>query len=417
MKLSTSDICKAANCSPTVADALLVGVSKSDLQSLFGVEMSLPADDPQVDVARMNTVGSLRALGYEVSGGRQGRSVPYKILGWSPIDEYLPAETWQGPEREVLDEILLGGELRGDEVEQWKSRIQFSISGLSPAFESSVDYLSTYEMARDRAFEMCHGRAIVLWRFPNMPRLRIFNLGLDVKSLDHLAQWLSKASLTRVRVVIVNESDAGQLRNMGWEVTRHRQALYDPKWIMDNLNSLFSKTQRSLLRQHERQSTIELAYGQLRPREVSEATALIQMWKATNEKKQRQLAIGRDFRAVEIGTDLAILVRRLSGELVALQLLGRSITRVASQLVEKALNYRHMPGGQSGTSDFSFVHGLDQLRRMLGYRVINGGDIDGGTVGLAEHKLKLCNGKTFTSYVAFAPYKPLDRTRYRKGLS
>ena len=167
-----------------------------------------------------------------------------------------------------------------------------------------------------------------------------------------------------------------------------------------------------------RRKTILFKVSEDRDREACHE--ITRVWKKENEKRQRQLAITRDHVAIDdpSPSNLLLLGRRIELSspccFQALSLHPGDVEAM-SQLVEKALNYRHLPGGQSGTSDYSFVEMFDYVLEY-GVRYINGGDLEGGTEGLAHHKLRLSFGKTIYSYGLTFDFETLDREKYRIGM-
>lgn len=362
----------------------------------------------------MNTIGGLRALGFSVEGGRSGGKI-YRVVGWAPKPEYKPAAEWSGDERSVLDWIEQLPQVQPDDRQDIESHLAIRRASAN-SFEACWGYLWSYELARDRGF-LYRGRngtlAVVIWKFQNFPRLRIFNIDLRYDDLAQLASMIAPASLMKIRVVHPNIDPLENYGKGDIVQSRKKQAWYRCEEILDRLPEIYSKKQRSLIRQHQRKT---IMISNLSSEGRTACHDITKIWKKANEVKQRQLAITRDFVAIDDDSNIALLGVRDDSDRhpACFQILSRhpGARPVASQLVEKALNYRELPGGQSGTSDYSFVEGF-QVLLELGVTHVNGGDLDGGTPGLAHHKLRLSLGETVSSYGLTFEYSILDREKYR----
>lgn len=361
----------------------------------LAIQNALETSADKANVARLNLVGGLRGLGYLVSGGRGGGGPFYKIYGWQQPPEPATTASWTPETQAKLAEIRNLPRIT-DAQEDWFYLHTYPRG--DDTHENSWLYFRTYEMGgRNEAFvyEGSRGAAIVIQKFRDSPRFNILQLDCDPQSLAKLAVNLGEVSCAPVKIVNPRSTD---LRGLARYLPRGRQvkytqAIYDVTEIADTPETFWRhKTIRNM-----KSALSDTEFIAIEDGAVELQTTVINEWRKVNEPKQRQLAVRRDYIAAQVTSDKKIVVLGLRDRStpVSVNVFDRIIGRpVVSHIVEKALNYSAMPGGRSGTSDLGMWQSCIHLSK-LGVRYINGGMIDGGTNGLAEHKKHLaCEIKT-----------------------
>lgn len=387
---------------PVEAARLLVeGASKSDLEALF------EGGKEEREVGRMNLVGGLRSVGFEILGGRKGGDI-YKIIGWSERPEQETIRNWSNDDLSTKHRVesspVISKRIE-PELRRHMSRVSEDRQILH---ENSVLQLLSYEAGSGAFFtEFNDGRAcVVVRKFKERPIWKIVNLDASPRSLLNLAQELGSISYKPVRIVNLDLEDAQLMRSElpQGQIETAKQAIVETREIVEMKG--WSKTDRWNIRRNAQDTEIIVV------KEGGEAIqhTVIDEWRKIVEKKQRQLSITRDYNATfwDLESKTTFLGFR-SGLPVCLQIVDENVTtsppRIVSQLVEKSLNYRSQPGGRSGTADFNLWSACDWLWRS-GVELFNLGHIAGGTEGLASHKMKVA--RHIVTLVSF-------RTPFQRG--
>lgn len=384
---------------PRIVGALFQGISKTDLNNLVAEVEDLEVDSVQVEVARMNLVGSLRSVGVIIPKVRGF----YQIDGYEKPREKVPANEWTGKAREVLDWVYQLPELSTNHVPSIQTSL---LSGEETLFhERSLGYIYCYEVGSrgTSGYLYTSGRssnqAIVLQRFTSQPRMRIFQLSLNVDELLRLARLLAHASLRPIRVINVGPALAGTLKGISRlqaSFTSRREAVYHCRKIASHPERFWNKRGLSTLRKHER----ETAWREAVPADRDDMKWVVKTWKEHLEQRHRQLAISRDFVSVDLFS--ALEMPSFIGEREVLH--SRKELKVAdtvpvcihifsqipgmnavSLITEKSLNYRGMLGGRFGTADYNLFKACQWLADR-GTDLINAGTYEGGGIGLPSHK-------------------------------
>lgn len=391
-----------------VVSRLLAGISKADLEQEIATSLGVPVDDSQVSVNRMNLAGTLRNAGYIVEGGRNGRNKPYKIVGWQKPVEKVPAEQWDGQAKSRLDWVHTHTLLMdGGPMLPVDETVVGHMSRSFPYFrahEQSWSYLRSYEMAKDVGrwyFSARGGACVILQRFESFPRFRIFNLSMTPVELLDVAMYVAPASMKHVTIQNVTELEAASLKSMdhGGTIVKRMQAMYRVREIAEHPERFLNRRGMEQFRSNARR----LEYRDPPTfMTIDHGFRVIDEWRKVNEPKQRQLAIGRDYVAVEMGTsDKIAFYGYRDNDPVCIHILGRLANQpdTVGQIVEKSLNYATQPGGHAGTADWNLVTTCRWLLRM-GVEWFNAGTFEGGGDGLAPHKRRFARREDdFTSYV------------------
>lgn len=429
-KLTNEALTKAHGMTPKISWHLLQGVEKEQLHRLLAEHLGEDPTGPVVDTARMNLIGGLRSYGYEVRGGRGGGSF-YQVINWAEPPTFRTLEDWPDEAKAAVDwfhslELV-------DQVDFETALSQQSLyeENENPYHERSWMYLDCYECARDegRLYEGQSGDAVVIRRFPNMPRFRIFNLTMrDPKEIQALITRLSPGSLAGVRVLNVLPRMSIELEQLdrGSTMSR-REAVYNVAHIANHPEMFFNKRAMTTLRKLER----EVEWRLWTPEDVGQMSEIVVQWRALNEKKQRQLAITRDYKAIKsverlysessqeyYRRETPVFIGFREGYPVTMHILDRIYATTpgekwVAQIVEKSLNYREQPGGAYGMADFNLVMTCRALHEM-GYSYINAGGFDGGGWGLPKHKERFHDDRfEINSLTYYSPQPHLERGEIR----
>lgn len=429
-RLTNEALTKTHGMTPRISWHLLQGVEKDHLHKLLGEHLGEDPTGPVVDTARMNLIGGLRSYGYEVRGGRGGGSF-YQVVNWTEPPTFRTAEDWPDEARAAIDWFHSLETVNWFDFTSALSQQSLYEENENPYHERSWLYLDCYECARDegRLYSGRSGDAVVIRRFPNMPRFRIFNLTMrDSKEIQSLIARLSPGSLTGVRVLNVLPRMSTELEQLdkGSTMSR-REAVYNVARIANHPEEFFNKRAMTTLRKLER----EVEWRRLTAEDEGQMNEIVKQWRAVNEKKQRQLAITRDLKAIRAMEHRAGFVAPVEweemsptfigyrdGHPVTMHILDRIYAttpgeRWAAQIVEKSLNYREQPGGAYGMADFNLVMTCRALHEM-GYSYINAGGFDGGGWGLPQHKERFHDDRfEVNSLTYYSPQPHLERGEIR----
>lgn len=375
---------KFPSISETVLDALLSGIDRESLDIYMA-----GSSREEREIARMNLVGTLRSLGFTITGGRGGGRI-YRIWRWEEPKPKTTVAEWSDEDRESLAQV------QSDPVEL----LDFAYAGLkirdsidagiadAESHESGPLELFSYELGASstQGFWTEGRRGIVIQRFVNRPVFRIRPFTMSDDEIVDLAQRLSKLSVRPIQIIDVNKATARRLLEafpIRPSVTKNRQSILSTQKAVDFSSSVFNKRAQSMIRKNDRETTfVRLLSG------GEAACQVIDEWRVAAESKQRQLSITRDYVAAEIDAPKFLFLGLRNDIPVSLHILEQLTPTMCSQIVEKSLNYRGVLGGQPGTTDWNLFATSRALLEM-GILEINMGHIFGGTFGLAEHKLKI----------------------------
>ncbi len=390
--LTISTIERLSKLPRCVIEALLNGVSKADLEALL-VDEGETLTPAEIDIRRMNAVGSLRAFGYVIPRMRGH----YQITGFEEKREIIPASEWTGRPRAVLEWLCSCQTV----LEEDLPRVQRKLAGLPlvhTAHENCSGYLWCYELARDTGYfiENEYGSCIAIQKFITAPRLRIFNTGMDAEGLLLLAKTLSLASLQAVGILNLPLEFAQDLKKLDPKgyINKRQEAIYSTWEISEHPERFLNKRALTQLRKNQRDTyLVELDH---RDTEISRKAKNLQhevvdIWKQHLERRHRQLAITRDYIAIEMGLDLSYVGMR-EGISVSSNVLDQLPNRpdVAADLMNKARSYSEMKGGRPGTSDWA-LHEVCKKLLSRGVEWYQAGSFLGGGEGLEAHKKRYCH--------------------------
>lgn len=404
------DLATSAKINIRLAEALLRGADKSELHQILGALSDKPLSASALDTARMNLVGGLRAIGFQVTGGRGGGKV-YQVVGWEQPQASVEGgiETWDKMSLRLLKTIISQPSLElGD-----KSWIDFYLGHKvdEHLHESSFGYLWSYELARDKAFVIpWKGQKVVAIRkFENKPRWRIFDVMNSYEHLRQVAEILSSISYRPVTIINLSEGKARAFKeneDPNAEIVLRREAMIDIPDFCSHWEEHFSKKQRKSIRQAWRDTEYRQVAG---PRTMSylmiepwdDMLSVFNQWKELNLHKHRQPALTRDVVAISALIYPYKTIAYRDGvpvQFTICDVLPADEGNTATLLVEKGLNYSHFPdgtvvqGGKSGTTDAAMIKLLMDLQSN-GIRWMNMGGYEGGGDGLPDHKHRYADPK------------------------
>lgn len=391
---------------PDLIPMLERGAIKAELHTALAEIIGADMDSAEVDVARMNTIGTLRAWGYKVEGGRGGGKI-YKIVGWEPTAEYRGAEDWDGEEAEMLAWI------RGYKKPDWDIVAAKMLSGtLDPFHTRCAEYIRCYELAKgNQAYDF--GDLLVLQKFISMPRFRIYDLCSTPEELYWTAEKISKASLGTVEIRGIGLDQAKELKKLDpkGSISRRAEAVYDVEHIAEAPGDYLNKRAMQTLRKLNREMSF---YNVGAETMKKDGKRVIENWRDTNERKMRQLAITRDYTSLDCRATFNFIGYR--GEYpVCINILDRLPARgeYVALITEKSLNYSRMPGGHPGISDYNIVHACS-IMASHGVKYFNAGGYDGGGYGLADHKKTWSSPELDVESITFTTSLPhLSKEKYR----
>jgi|GEM_PF-4522263 len=376
-RLSIDYVVSQGKVPETVARALLDGVSQDKLEELLVDEYGLVAGSPQVSITRMNTVGGLRAMGYEVNGGRKGRGQPYQIVGWAEKQYPPTADQWIGEARRVLDFVEQLPRPTYDHLRDVLAKRPYDYL----IHENSPGYVLSYELARDTGFVW--GGVLVLRKHVNYPRFRVFVLDAKPDEVISVVRQLSEASLGQVHVLNIDPSERDEYRRLvrgSWG--KRKQAVYHCDEIAELPGKFLNKRSLTQLRKNDRECFL---HADWKVPDLEER--VVRIWKEHLESRHRQLAITRDFVGIKLGDNVMHFLGTRGSVPVATYVVDRLPNRddTVIDILNKSLNYTTMPSGHPGTSDWLLVNVSRELVKR-GIKYLLAGGLDGGGDGLEPHK-------------------------------
>lgn len=372
---------------------LVAGIERLDLQAEIAKAMGLDPDQAQATVARMNLVAHLRMAGYEVVGGRRGGKV-YQITGHAPLDA-TPKKGLEAASTEVKE--AYNWLCRFPALHETREDIKL-IDLLFASNTRDTDeiahsrnwlYLWAYMVAGQNTLRMVeHAGAVclVFQKHKNRPRLSIIWLSGDAAGVVSLAERLAPVSVSTITVTGMPDRRTKELLELRpkSKVSRRRCAIYDLRDFVENTDKYLNKRARTTLRARFRDTEFVVNPGK------GAQNSVIDAWKIENEAKHRQLAIRRDYTAVEsIAENKITTGGRREGEWVAHHLVYRVPGHPNAVMLanEKSLNYDTGNGGKPGMSNWN-QYTLSAYLVSTGIQFMQSGGIDGGGVGLADKKKK-----------------------------
>lgn len=380
--LDPNVIAKRSKLPIDLINLLMEGLSKSQLQEWITQTYGL-IGDPN-DIRRMNIIGTLRGLGYQVTGGKKGRMTPYQIVGWVEKEDTPGVEAWSIEDRAALEEIHRLPEITDiHQIEEMLSLVQ-----PSDRHEHSALQIWSYELANNRAFEVeddLGNKGIVIQKNVEKPVFRIIPFTLSDHGIVALVNLLGKISYQPIKIINTSSELNKMCKiHLGGRVETANEAVYDVHKIA-SFDGRSSKSIKNVTRLGR-----DLTVKRVDWVENYLLENVITSWRSVVEARQRQLSITRDYRAISAQCASKIVTLGIRHDRPAcFQILDwMPGTKMVAQIVEKSLNFRSQPGGESGTSDFSLWRTCEILEN-LGVEEINAGHMGGGTKGLEEHKRRL----------------------------
>lgn len=365
----------------SLLEDLLQGITQPELDRKIGL---LSTRQPP-DLLRMNLLGyNLRSSGYLVTGGPRDRFSPYRIVGFQPKRDTPQLPQWPPEAQEVIqwvtttfEQVTLKHEPQITELLR-KAKLSFH--------ESCWLYLWAYELAdgkggRGYYYQDSEIECVIIKRFPWVPRLRIYYLGGPLEGLRPLVTKLGQASLAPVSIINVGPPHVAAWKKFDprAESSSHISSVIELDRFVNRPREILSSTEWARVRKLRSEITVT----------PTSTVDVITEWRRLNESKQRQLAVVRDYRAIEAPrTESALhFTYHWRGSPVATYvcevLPGETIS--VAELVGKAINYP--PLGQSGMSTATLYMLCEELL-SLGAVWLNRGGYDGGESSLRRYKLK-----------------------------
>lgn len=389
------------------------GLSKEQFHQMLR-EIRPNANESTIDLLRMNTVGGLRSYGFLIQGGRKGRTLPYRIIGfqepavkettdnWSPEDRFT-YDSWIScrPEfdpntTEAWLELALTSTLEMDYTSGMPGRpVECNpvLPSMSKWFENSYGNLSSYKIQERVVLiegSIFPGRAVIVQKNRTRPKFTIINYGMQFHEIFQMATDLGRISYGNVIIENVAPEELPMYR----EAFRNRgdmpnpEAMYDCAKMVWDPSTKFGSRAASYVRKYDRECVwIETEQTHQLLSDV------VTVWKDSLEDRHRRLPITRDYRAiVSPGARKRMFLGLRDDHPVTCVVTDGLIndSTVACKIVEKSLNYSSQPGGKPGTSAWTLVRTCQSLLDH-GVQWYNGGRIYGGESGLAEHKLHLAD--------------------------
>lgn len=269
----------------------------------------------------------------------------------------------------------------------------FGTSG-DTRFDNCFAHLYCYDLARDEGRWFPSERAVVIRRFQNHPRYRVYNIRSKAEALLDLARRAAEYSYKPVAIKNLPPKLGRELLELHPEgkLQISVEAVLQPDWVLQNIDTIFVGRDRSTLRKSMREMEFDIRSS------IDDQIQVVDHWKKLNASKHFRLSITRDYVSIKSAVpDIRILGKR-NNYPTALHLIAKhpaGYGEWAIEMVEKSLNYSTfpdgtpVPGGKYGTSDANFVVTCEVLQQ-LGIKYFNLGTFDGGNPGLGKHKLIFC---------------------------
>lgn len=375
------EIVKKGKVSREFAEAVSRGAKKEELHQILSKEISQPPDSAPVDIARMNSIGGLRNVGFIVVGGR---GKPYRVTGFKEPEPSKGIESWDSELRARLSWLEDQHKVVVDDREEINSLLSNNYH------ESSFGYIWSYELARDTGFffEYRGEKVLVIRRFVQRPRFRIFSLSNSAPVLLSLAEEVAVVSTKPVSILNISSTQMNDFKSHRGYWSKRVEPVVRVKTVLDNLSDYFNR--RSL-------TTLRKSFREIDYREGSRSRDHLEVldnWKTLNLHKHRQPALTRD--VVAMSADFypwSIVGYRESVPVssVICDRLPPPYEHISTLIVEKSLNYSQYPdgspcvGGKYGTADANLIHVMEVMSDG-GIELFNLGGIDGGGWGLGPHK-------------------------------
>lgn len=385
----------------------LVGEIESELLT----DPSLEGNAERAVIGRMNLIGGMRSEGWIIPKTR-GR---YQITGFEEKVEKLPFDQWPEENRRGTLSVEARGlvfDYSHQYMRDWISLLcrshRLHSEGLNRYQHNfSPLVLCAYYLATHRIGHWFNDHLLAK-KFTNQPRWYIVMPSTDSSRREFLTQFIdeSLAKSSRIHLSITQSVEHPDIyaewKKLGWKPNgKLVQAVYNLEIVADDSAFLksFSKESRRRLRRLG-EDLIIVSYRDAENKTIwrYDAKTLIDRWReGPAGKKQRQLAIRRDFLALEMleWTPSAwevssIAYREVEGRLepASLLLLDRAEPDCVWDVASKSLNYPSLIGGASKTAT---AHLRLEAQRLsgLGVQYFNAGGYDGGAPGLIDYKRKI----------------------------
>lgn len=352
--------------------------------------------DDLVYNARIGWVGSLRVDGYLIPKIRG----LYKITGWEEPVEISSADRWPQRQQDIL--ASFEGLTPVSAYSELRARLTSLMSGRcdSPTSEVphqlSPGYILSYELANDTGrYPSESDVGLIVKKFKTQPRFRMLLPNpMTPQSVTDLSRILGEVSRRNVKLMSVLNHPA-PWPEYGWiKDTTRIQGLYNLESLADH-NSLIPRLPsrvRSYVRRNLSELTLQASNHMSETQWKTDGTSIIDQWKSGPAgQKQRQLAIRRDYVALDlardhIGSTSFIAYRRFQP--VGIIIYDPINSYTVGDLVCKGLNHPSLAGGYHRTA-FTMVMMVSQILLDQGYLWLNDGGLDGGTSGLYEYKQQI----------------------------
>lgn len=369
-----------------VIERLLRGVTQRELDARLHTN---PKATPEIQ--RMNFLAFLKYNGAILEKRGRGPDRVYRLIDWRPPDhDRTSVDRWPDDRRDLLEQIRALPRVPEDSEWYYTSLKSREIQVLTHSCSWAV--VRTYLISTNDSFvfQIPSLTAILISRFKQKPRWKVMYLSGAISDLSDLVQIISQVSLKPVTVVGLQPHELHELsdRLPGTGVIEP-EAIYDLDDILSSLDQIFNARALRQLRARDRDCSLS------RTLDPEAARRVIDLWRAHNEPKQRQLSILRDYLSLDIPVPLEWFLGYRDGHPVAVVCSERCPWDGdwAFEVVSKALNYVVLPGGKPGISDWITIQELRGLRD-LGVRYLNAGSLNGGTPGLKAHKTRYTRGRT-----------------------
>lgn len=390
MILTTDFVVKRGKISPDLAEALLAGKTKEELELLL--EENAGMTRQVLEIKRMNLIGGLRAEGFKVTGGRKGGKV-YQIVDWAePTGPERTIDNFNDRQRAMLEHIEARPRLSIDQksIDAALPLLDAQRVDIHPlAHERSLLSILCYDISGNDAYVYTglSGVSIIVRKFKRTPAFRVIPISMGYTECIDLIEWLNLISFKPTKLMYIPDTWATHLKDdwPGCVIERATEAIYDVERFATDPKSLWhGDDDRKRRKQDELTQFVQLEWGG-----ETLAGTIIDEWRKVNEEKQRQLAIRRDYHSVIIQLPTKKTFIGLRENLpVCLSVVDKIGPDVYAEITEKSLNYASQPGGRSGTTDYTLWKTCVMLHEE-GIRWLSYGHIHGGEAGLTQKKTRM----------------------------
>jgi len=393
MTVTREFVIQKGKLAPELADSLLAGVTKEELEILIiKASLSESLTKQVLDIKRMNLIGGLRAEGFQITGGRRGGKV-YQVVDWvEPTGPEKTTEDFDDDQRSRLQQLESLQVLTIDQ-KSIDAALPILTSGRPDlhllAHERSLMSILCYDVSGNDAYiyRGHGGDALIVRRFKRTPSFKVIPLTMDYVECFNLIEWLMPISFKPPKLLYIPDAWVAHLKDdwPGVVIDKATEAIYDVERFATRPKTLWhGDDDRKRRKQDELTRFVQLEWGG-----ETLAGTIIEEWRKVNEVKQRQLAIRRDYHSVIIQIPTKKTFIGLRENLpVCLSVVDKIGPDVYAEITEKSLNYASQPGGRSGTTDYTLWKTCVMLHEE-GIRWLSYGHIHGGEAGLTQKKTRM----------------------------